>query len=107
MIVGQMFMGDLDIDASLPNTLVKVIIMEKHDKKPKGICENCLKPLIKHPLINITPNGHQDWCLNCNDEDFIKTQGRHAHALWVLHQINQGYALAIVCQDGQEPDWKK
>lgn len=71
--------------------LQKVLIIEEGDE-PKA-CENCAKPFWNHPKLAKEDN---DWCLNCNDEEYRSEMSEEELGKWSLGQLSKGKIIVVV-----------
>ena len=72
---------------------VNMIVLEQGDTV--HACENCMGVRVEHPLIHKSM-GHDDWCMDCNDEQFVEVNGPDAFAIYNLWVESQGLVFGVI-----------
>ena len=79
------------IRTNIDGMMLNALVVDEDD--PSKPCENCGKPCYDHPRL---AKKDFDWCVNCNDEAFLKENNYAALALWTLAQDSKGWVTVVI-----------
>ena len=73
---------------------IRVLVVGPDD--PSNPCENCGNPMFTHKLL---AKIEIDWCINCNDENFLSNMSLGEFQGWCMKQMLDGKAIAVVTEE--------